>query len=173
MHVYLNSNEFDNSIQSQPVFVSKPYIDIEFVRPSDIDLSSPSPSVSTNPSEIAMYDIDIDYAKTPGIESSYSQFSLHDKPSEISMHDIDLSPESPSLHVEHDGIIVPTSHYMINRLYKIYFLKMNLTPWGLRSGRKFMKNLVLQEIFRLKTLNKNRVFTLIIILELITTRLRF
>jgi len=65
LHVYRNSNEFDNPIQSQPVFVSDPYIDIEFVRPSDIDLSSPSPSVCTNPLEIAMYDIDMDYTQTP------------------------------------------------------------------------------------------------------------
>ena len=85
-------------------------IDIEFVKPSDINLSYPPLSVCTNPSETAMYDIDIDYTQTSGIDSSYLPPSLHNNPSEISMHDIELSHESPSMHVEHDNVIDYVTH---------------------------------------------------------------
>ena len=116
MHVYRNSDdELDDSIQSHPVFVSNPYTDIEFVRPSDIDLSYPSPSECTNSSE--MYDIDINYEQTYGIDSSYHPLSMNVDPSVISTHDIDLSFNSPPMHVEHDINIDNVTHCEIEMNY--------------------------------------------------------
>ena len=133
MHVYRNSDdELDNSIQSHPVFVGNPYTDIKFVRPSDIDLSYPSPSECTNSSE--MYDIDINYEQTYGIDSSYHPLSMNVDPSVISMHDIDSSFNSPPMHVEHDINIDNVTHCEIEMNY-------NETPVNdLETLRDLIKN---------------------------------